>query len=364
MDRVRKQLYITETTPRGKGVRIAVIDSGIDLTHPDLQNVVDQDASVSFSLSSDLTDRFYHGTHISGIIAGSGAASQGRYRGIAPEARLIIYKALAQDGSLAGNSARAIQAAIEAKVDIINFSASYSPYHRIGPPPWVWSETRSLTEDAFQEAADRGILCVVAAGNDGPADGSINRPGGLSSVLTVGALDKTGKEVWRRSSRGPYRMMSAIRKGGERRFDSILDTHTIQIRKPDLVAPGEDIIAPRAKDGVIVVESMFADPLDLECPYIKVSGTSQATAVVTGMAAVLLSLARAKAIPLGPNPGLALKNILVNSARPLTSKPPDDYATGNGLPIWRVVAGTLSDFEKDGRFRTQVLEGRQLRLLE
>lgn len=363
MDRVRRQLYIRKSTSRGEGVRVAVIDSGVDLTHPDLQDVVDESASRSFAiLSEDLTDRIYHGTHIAGIIAGTGAASEGRYRGVAPDAKLVIYKALTHRHSLAANAAKAVEAAIEAGVDIINYSASYSPLEDCGPPPWVWPATRSLIEDAFELAAARGILCVVAAGNDGPSEGSINRPGGLRSCLTVGSLDKTGKEVYVGSSRGPYRILTGIRRGGQRRYDPLLDLHVIEIRKPDLVAPGKDVIAPRAKEGVAVTEDALADPLDLNCPYIKVSGTSQATAVIAGLAAVLLSHARKKGISLGDNPGLALKSILMHSARALKIGTSNDY--GSGLPIWPLVAETLRDFGDDAKFREQVLKGPQLKLVE
>jgi subtilisin family serine protease len=360
MDRVRRQLFLPDDGPKGAGVRVAVLDTGVDLDHPDLAGVVEVAASQNFArLADDLTDRWYHGTHVAGIIAGNGAASNGRLRGIAPAARIVVMKIAANGSGAQGDVAAAIEESMLAKVDIINYSASYSPLGDRGPAPWVWPSSRSAMEALFDAAADAGVLCVVAAGNDGPAPGSINRPGGLASVLTVGAMD--GGRVLRQSSRGAYRVLATLRTNGVRRWDSLLDVGAEERVKPDLVAPGEDVFAPRASRGVAVPETMLLDPADPRCHYLKVTGTSQATAVVSGVAACLLELANTNNIDLGANRGATLKSLLVHAARPLADGTRNDF--GAGMLNWPVLVQTLRDFAADDRFREIVMNGPRLRLL-
>lgn len=91
MDRVRSALFLGEPRFDGTGVRIAVLDTGIDPEHPDLGDCLNLAESDSFiALGGDLLDRSGHGTHVTGIIAGNGALSDGRYLGVAPGAELII----------------------------------------------------------------------------------------------------------------------------------------------------------------------------------------------------------------------------------------------------------------------------------
>lgn len=360
VDKVRHQLMLPEPGPSGAGVRIAILDTGIDLEHPDFRNI-DQDSSQNFAwLSTDIADRCYHGTHIAGIIAGSGAASDRRYRGIAPNAELIILKTSVRGSGLEGDVVAALEAAVEAGADIVNYSAGYSPRADHGRPPWVWPTLRSASEEMFDLVAARGILCVVAAGNDGPEEGSINRPGGLSSVLTVGAVGREGA-VLTNSSRGPYRMLNDLPRGGVRRFEPLLDKYSIRASKPDVVAQGENVIAPRAAKGVLVSEAALLDRTDPKCPYMMVSGTSPATAVVTGVAACLLEYAREREVDLGPNTGAALKALLLMSARALSVGAKHDF--GAGVLKWAIVTQTLRDFATDEAFRRLVLEGPQIRLL-
>ena len=361
MDSVRNQLFFSERAPQGAGVRVAVLDTGIDTEHPDLLNTIDITASRSFAaLSTDITDRCYHGTHVAGIISGTGAASDNRYRGLAPEAKLIVMKISTSGRGLEGDAAAAAEAAVDEGADIINYSNSYSPMGR-GQPPWVWPSVPSAVEDVLDVACSRGVLCVVAAGNDGPMEGSVNRPGGLLSVLTVGAVNPDGR-VWTPSSRGPYRVMRTLPAGGVRRWDAVVDHVDEERPKPDLVAPGVNVIAPRASAGVEVIEAILADPTDPTCRYVKISGTSQAAAVVTALAACLLDLARANGIDLGGNVGQTLRSLLVLAARPLAEGSAE--ACGAGIPQWPILTQTLRDFANDDQFRQLVIGGGpQLRLL-
>ena len=359
MDKVRHQLMLPETAPRGRGVRIAVLDTGVDPDHPDLAAAVDHSSSKSLSpLSTDIVDRCYHGTHVSGIIAGSGASSDGRYRGIAPEAGLTVLKISTNGSGTEGDAVAGVEAAIQAGVDILNYSNGYSP-KTVGHAPWVWPTTSSALEVVLELATKAGILCVVAAGNDGPHEGSINRPGGLECVLTVGATGDDG--VLECSSRGPYWTLDTLPRGKVRRLDTEVDHAALQRPKPDLVAPGELIVAPRASDGVLVKSADLLNPMDPACKYIKVTGASQSTAVMTGIAACLLDLVRQHGINLGANPGFALKSLLVFGARRLAKGGRNDF--GAGVLKWPMLAATVEDFVTDKNFRQIVLEGPKLQVV-
>ncbi|MGH3680991.1 MAG: S8 family peptidase, partial [Natronosporangium sp.] len=231
----------------GSGVMAAVLDTGIDETHPDLAGKVD--AAVNFTEDGDTVDRNGHGTHVASTIAGTGAASGGARRGVAPGARLLSGKVLDAGGFgftswvIAGMEWAAGQGA-----DIVNMSLGLGPGHGEGP----------LVTGAIERlSADHGTLFVVAAGNDGcPA--CIGSPGDAPAALTVGAVDRDD-QLADFSSRGP-----------------VHDGHDL---KPDLTAPGVEIAAARA-DGT----GEGDDPAD---PYIAYSGTSMATPHVAGAVALL-----------------------------------------------------------------------------
>ena len=128
MDNARRQLGLAAAAPfSGRGVRVAVLDTGIDLRHPDLSGRINAELSQSVSSRGDIEDRNGHGSHIAGIIGGTGSASNGLYRGVAPECELIVLKIAEQHKAPEGNAAAAIAAAIEAKVDIINYSHGHVP---------------------------------------------------------------------------------------------------------------------------------------------------------------------------------------------------------------------------------------------
>lgn len=360
MDRVREQLFLSETTPHGEGVRVAVLDSGIDPDHPDLVDRFDLASSRTFtSTYTDLLDRSSHGTHVAGIIGGSGAASNGVYRGIAPKCTLLVFKIAHLAAGLEASAAAAVEAAIDAGAHIINYSHGIRPRAGIYPPPWTWSPHRSVLEDALRLASERGILSVVAAGNEGPAPGSITRPGGLKCVLTVGALG-LDQHVWPNSSQGPYRTMAGLRAGEVVRYDHVLHQAAIAIRKPDVVVPGERVTAPASRH----VREVANDEANLELQdplYVAYTGTSHATAVMSGLAACLLALAWEKGVSLGANPGQTLRRIIAHSARPLEVGTVSDF--GSGSVIWPILQATLADYATDPEFRAIILEGAGPRLL-
>jgi subtilisin family serine protease len=227
----------------GAGTTVAVLDTGIDATHPDLSDAV-TDAK-NFTDSDTTDDRFGHGTHVASIITGSGAASGGKYKGIAPDAKLLNGKVLNDSG---GGQESWIIAGMEwaaaSGADVVNMSLG-SPLPSDGTDP--------MSQAVNRLTADTGTLFVIASGNSGAQIGS---PGAADAALTVGAVDRND-QLASFSSRG--------------RVDGAI--------KPDITAPGVDIVAAKAKNGQI------GDPA--ADGYVSLSGTSMATPHVAGAAAIL-----------------------------------------------------------------------------
>ncbi|MDR7385360.1 S8 family serine peptidase [Promicromonospora iranensis] len=265
----------------GKGVKVAVLDTGIDETHPDLDEAVV--ATKDFSGGENVIDRDGHGTHVAATVAGSGEASDGDNSGMAPGADLIIGKVLGDDGS--GEISTIIEGmewAAEQGADVINMSLGTREYGDGTDPMSVALD--QLTEQ-------HGALFVVAAGNDGELE-TIGAPAAASSALTVGAVDD-GDALADFSSRGP-------------RTDGAI--------KPDVTAPGVGIVAARAAGTTLgdVVDDRHA----------ALGGTSMAAPHVAGAAAVLLQ----------QRPDLApeqAKALLMGSA------------DTNGATVWEEGAGRI-----------------------
>ncbi|MFD3308967.1 S8 family serine peptidase [Streptomyces sp. NPDC058694] len=235
----------------GKGVRIAVLDTGVDAAHPDLKDQVV--AARNFTRSPDATDRYGHGTHVASIAAGTGAKSAGAFKGVAPGAELLNGKVLDDEGSgddsgiLAG-----IEWAAEQGADVVNLSLGGGDTPGLDP-----------LETAIDTlSADKGILFAVSAGNNGESgEQTIGSPGSAESALTVGAVDGDDK-LAEFSSRGPR-----VGDGGI---------------KPDITAPGVDITAAAAP-GSVIEQEVGQNPEG----YLTISGTSMAAPHVAGAAAIL-----------------------------------------------------------------------------
>ncbi|OLB73294.1 MAG: hypothetical protein AUI14_26785 [Actinobacteria bacterium 13_2_20CM_2_71_6] len=231
----------------GKGVTVAVLDGGYDTTHPDLAGVVAD--SKDFTGSADgVTDTFGHGTHVASIIAGSGAASAGKYKGVAPDARLIVGRVcgdqFCEDSAvLAGMEWAAAQHAKVVNLSLGSFGGDGTDPESVA--------VNNLTASA-------GTLFVIAAGNDGPIPGAVSSPAAADAALAVASVGRTDA-ISDFSSRGPRTGDFAV--------------------KPDIAAPGEDIVAARAAG------TSLGNPVDEH--YTALSGTSMATPHVTGTAAIL-----------------------------------------------------------------------------
>ncbi|MEU6439887.1 S8 family serine peptidase [Streptomyces sp. NPDC047046] len=228
----------------GKGVEVAVLDTGIDPDHPDLKGRVV--ASKSFIEGQEVADRNGHGTHTASTVGGSGAASDGREKGVAPDADLAIGKVLSDEGE--GSESQIIAgmewAAKDLGAKVVSMSlGSSEPSDGTDP---MAQAVNTLTEET-------GALFVVAAGNYG-SPGSIGSPGAADDALTIGAVDSADEAAYF-TSKGPRYLDNAL--------------------KPDLSAPGVDILAARS--------SLVAG----EGAYTTMSGTSMATPHVAGVAALL-----------------------------------------------------------------------------
>jgi hypothetical protein len=231
----------------GTGVSVAVADSGIDATHPDLAGKVI--AQRNFTGEPD-RDEDGHGTHVASIIAGSGAASGGQYRGVAPGAQLIVAKVCEISGCPISSIISGIEWAVtEQGAKIVNLSLGTTDTSGIDP----------LEEAINQLTASHGALFVVAAGNEGPGASTVSSPASADAALAVAAVSRTNQTA-SFSSRGPRAGDEAV--------------------KPEISAPGVGIVAARASG------------TDLGTPvnerYTALSGTSMATPHVAGAAALLI----------------------------------------------------------------------------
>ncbi|MFB7548485.1 S8 family serine peptidase [Streptomyces sp. NPDC056154] len=262
----------------GKGSKVAVLDTGIDATHPDVKDRILE--TKSFVPGEEVVDKNGHGTHVASTIAGSGAASEGVNKGVAPGAGLIIGKVLGDSGS--GEDSGIIEAMEWAKAegaDVVSMSLGSSI-------PDDGSDPMSQAVDAL--SADGGPLFVIAAGNSYGA-GTIGSPGSAQKALTVAAVDKKDKRA-DFSSMGPL-----VRSYG---------------LKPDLSAPGVDINAA-ASQSVPGMNGM----------YQSMSGTSMATPHVAGAAAILKQR--------HPDwSGQRIKDALMSSSKRLDAYTPYEQGTG------------------------------------
>ncbi|MET9090098.1 S8 family peptidase [Streptomyces sp. NPDC004237] len=233
----------------GQGVKVAVLDTGVDAGHPDLAGRIAE--SRDFSDSGSVTDHFGHGTHVASIVGGSGAASSGKRRGVAPRADLLIGKVLGDDGY--GSESQVIDGmewATAEHAKVVNMSLG-------SDAPTDGTDPMSQAVDTL--SASGQTLFVVAAGNAGDQGAStIGSPGAADAALTVGAVDRDDS-LAPFSSRGPRLGDKAV--------------------KPDVTAPGVGIVAARASG------TAMGTPVDTY--YTAASGTSMATPHVAGAAALL-----------------------------------------------------------------------------
>lgn len=261
MQRVREQVgvFSERDTDGGAGIVIGVLDTGIG-HHPDLAGKI-----LSFrdfvGRRNLMYDNNGHGTHVCGILCGSGELSGGKYRGMAPGARLVVGKVLDGKGDGATEYMLAgldwiLQVRERYRIRILNISVGIGNLEEE-------TKERALREKIGQ-VWDSGILVVCAAGNKGPGEGTISGLGESRRVLTVGCHDG---EFYRND---PGRCESYSGRG----------KRDCNPRKPDLVAPGTNIISCNVH--------YYKRNGKIRDAYVAKSGTSMATPVVSGAAALAL----------------------------------------------------------------------------
>ncbi|NUR94683.1 MAG: S8 family peptidase [Kribbellaceae bacterium] len=264
----------------GHGVKVAVLDTGYDAGHPDLAKQVV--ASQSFVPDEAVQDLHGHGTHTASIVAGLGTASDGKRKGVAPGAELLIGKVL--DNSGGGYDSEAIAGmewAVQQGAKVVSMSLG----------GWPSDGTDPMSEAVDRLSKSSGALFVIAAGNSG-AEETVGSPGAASEALTVGAVDRDGN-LANFSSRGPRLGDGAM--------------------KPEVTAPGVEIAAARAAGTV--------QGHVLGQYYTAMSGTSMATPHVAGAAAIL---AQRHPDWTGPQ----LKAALASTAVPSAGARPDQQGLG------------------------------------
>ena len=280
------------TGHRGTGIRVAVVDTGIDVAHPDFSSRI---AAFQDFSGAGAVDDVGHGTHVAGIVAGAGAV----YRGVAPEATLVVAKALAASGGTEDAVLAAMSWASRQAVQVMNLS--------LGGPG---SPHSPLSREVDALAAE-GILVVVAAGNAGPGGGTLSSPGDARGALTVGAAEKDGRLAFY-SSRGPV--------PGAR------------YRKPDLVAIGGGVTHGAAcayGSGVASARAVVLDRDRCVVPprYVRMSGTSMAAPHVAGICALLLEAGgSSRGTPV--TRARAVRAALLRSCRPIAQVGLDDAGAG------------------------------------
>ena len=185
---------------QGSGSIVGIIDSGLDSSHPDFKDrvLLEMDFTSSDPAKKDTQDYVGHGTHVAGSVGGSGAASDGLYKGMAPKTRFVIAKVFGRSGSTTEDTIIAAMKALkslpkETRPQVVNMS--------LGGPG---SPDHILSVTANEMMVKDNIMMVVAAGNSGPKPQTIGTPGNARYILTVTGVNKDRK-IPTFPSRGPIK---------------------------------------------------------------------------------------------------------------------------------------------------------------
>ncbi len=284
----------------GAGVGVAVLDTGIS-PMTDLAGRIVHGPDLSGEGS--LLDSYGHGTVMAGAIAGSGDDSEanpgGAYTGVAPRATVVAVKVAGRNG------AADVSTVLQAMHWVSAYKAQFNI--RVLNLSWGTASTQDPAVDPLNYAVERlwreGIVVVVAAGNSGPQATTITKPADDPLVITAGAYDDKGNTDLNDDSIPAWTSRGPTRQG---------------LTKPDLVTPGRTIITTRAYGSKVEADN----PKALISPsYIKGSGSSQAAAITSGLAALVVAA----------HPSYTpdqVKAVLTRTARPIPGKPANDQGAG------------------------------------
>jgi subtilisin family serine protease len=294
----------------GRGITVAVLDSGV-AADPDLTQASNRIlASVGFAGARDPQhpDPGGHGTHIAGTIGGDGTRSAGQYVGVAPRVNIVDVQVLDQNGNGRVSSVLrgiewvlAHQAQYNIRVINLSFGAPAQRSYHLDP-----------MAAGVEIAWKHGLVVLVAAGNGGPNSGTVETPGVDPYAITIGATDDQATLTLADDTLAWF---------------SAWGTPTDSTPKPNLIAPGRRLVSIRVPGSTL--DTLLPDHVVTAkngATYFRLTGTSMATAVVSGAAALLLE----------HQPGLTpdqVKAILTATTQPFgqSASPPPAGSDGTGL---------------------------------
>jgi subtilisin family serine protease len=301
--------FVSPTGLRGAGQIVALADSGVDKgslsdVHPDLTSTPGKMPKIVFISpfsGGDPADPIGHGTHMAATIAGTGRASGGQYRGVAPEASLFVQSILNRHGRL------------DPPADLVAlFRPAYQAGARVHVNGWG-GRTNAYRSSASQ--VDRFVryypdfLVVFGAGNNGPGAATLTPEANSKNALVVGA-SQTPRPAFGPESRNAGRLASFSSQGptGDGRL------------KPDLVVPGSAVVSARS--------SLIAGNFPAHPKYTRMQGTSMSAALAGGAAVLVREYLQQQEAVTFPSAAL-LKALLINGARPLDGPfPTPDHGFG------------------------------------
>ena len=300
---VRAPAAWVTTGASGRGVGVAVIDSGV-ADHPDLAGRIV--ARVDLTGEASNGDPGGHGTHVAGLIAGNGTASNGAFAGVAPQANIVSVRVIDATGHAK------LSAIIAGMQWVIAHKATYNI--RVVNISFGGTVHSSYADDLLASATETlnfaGLVTVVAGGSAGPGASTITTPASDPFVITVGADDDAGTasladdSVTTWSSRGPTA------------YDGIA--------KPDVIAPGRRMVSLRAPGSTLdnmLLQNRVTAPGASVPSYFRLSGTSMAAPIVAGIAALYIER----------HPGARprfVKQQLIATAHALSGVPATDQGAG------------------------------------
>ena len=323
---VRSTLGLASMSAKGTGVGVAVVDSGIAASDVFGSRIAAfYDFTTGVAVAAPPSDQYGHGTHVAGLIAGSGTPSGGVYPGIATNATLIGLKVLDGVGSgYTSNVISALEFAVTQKqalgIDVINLSLGHPVFEPTATDPLV---------QAVEAASRAGIVVVVSAGNFGKnattgevGYAGIASPGNAPSAITVGALDIKGTRTPVDDSVASYSSRGPTWYDGQ--------------AKPDVVAPGHALTAVATASSYLFqtyVNARVTSSSDSVNKYLRLNGTSMAAGVTSGVVALTIEAHRRSfwsAPPLSPNTVKAILQFSATSVHDASMAAPSTTCSRKG----------------------------------